>query len=175
MLMGVSQLAVPEASHVLSRAPHRLGRFCFLLGLVVAASAVAWGVTIQVLLPTGLGAALLGPIWEPASSLLPVIMLGMAAGGLEIGAAAGVRALGAAPRSLVAQLTTAGMYLVGGCVGAYVDGARGSCWGVAVATTVAALVWWYQLRCGIADHLKDRPDESPGVANLSGQPEGIPS
>ena len=175
MLMGVSQLAVPEASLVLSRAPRHLGRFCFLLGLVVAASAVAWGVTIQVLLPTGLGDALLGPIWEPASSLLPIVMLGMAAGGIEIGAAAGVRALGAAPRSLVAQLTTAGMYLAGGCVGAYVDGARGSCWGVAVATTVAALVWWYQLRCGIADHLKDRQNESPGVTNLSGQPEGIPS
>jgi O-antigen/teichoic acid export membrane protein len=175
MLMGVSQLAVPEASHVLSRAPRHLGRFCFLLGLVVAASALAWGVTILLLLPTGLGDALLGPIWRPASSLLPVVMLGMAAGGLEIGAAAGVRALGAAPRSLVAQLTTAGMYLVGGCAGAYVDGARGSCWGVAVATTVAAVVWWYQLRCGITDHLNERANESPGLTSLPGQPEGIPS
>ncbi len=175
MLMGVSQLAVPEAAHVLSRAPRRLGRFCFLLGLVVAATAVAWGVTILVLLPTGLGDALLGPIWQPASSLLPVVMLGFAAGGLEIGAAAGVRALGAAPRSLVAQLATAGMYLVGGCAGAYVDGARGSCWGVAVATTLAAVVWWYELRCGIADHLEELANQSPGLTSLSGQPEGIPS
>lgn len=171
MLMGVSQLAVPEASHVLSRAPHRLGRFCFLLGLVVAASAAMWGVTIQLLLPTGLGSALLGPIWEPASTLLPIVMIGMAAGGLEIGAAAGVRALGAAPRSLVAQLSTAGMYLTGGCVGAYLDGARGSCWGVAVATVLATFVWWYQLNRGLAEYL----NESPAVVSLSGEPERIPS
>ena len=156
---------------MLSRAPHRLGRFCFLLGLVVAASAAAWGVTIQLLLPTGLGSALLGPIWEPASTLLPVVMIGMAAGGLEIGAAAGVRALGAAPRSLVAQLATAGMYLTGGCVGAYIDGARGSCWGVAVATVLATFVWWYQLNRGLAEYL----NESPAVVSLSGQPERIPS
>ena len=131
--------------------------------------------TIQVLLPTGLGDALLGPIWVPAAALLPAVMIGMAIGGFEIGAAAGVRALGAAPRSLAAQMSGASMYLVGGCLGAYLDGARGSCWGVAIATTLATLVWWYQLRCGIADHVKDRPNESPGVTSLSGQPEGIPS
>ena len=175
MLMGVSQLAVPEASHVLGRAPERLARFCFTLGLVAASAAAAWGVTIRALLPTGLGEMLLGQIWVPAAALLPPVMIGMFMGGFEIGAAAGVRALGAAPRSLAAQMFGASTYLVGGCLGAYLDGARGSCWGVAIATTLATFVWWYQLRCGIADHLRDHPNESPGVTSLSGQPEGIAS
>ena len=171
MLSGVSQLAVPEASHVLSRAPERLERFCFWLGTVAATIAATWGLTVLVLLPTGLGGVVLGPIWVPAASLLPPVIILMILGSLEISAVAGVRALGAAPRSLRAQLANAGMYLVGGCLGAYLDGARGSCWGVALSTAVATLVWWYQLRCGLAEYLK----ESPGVVSLAGETEGVAS
>ncbi len=171
MLMGVSQLAVPEASHVLSRAPERLARFCFTLGLVAAVAAAGWGVTILALLPSGVGEALLGPIWHPAAALLPPVMIGMFMGGFEIGAAAGVRALGAAPRSLAAQMFGASTYLVGGCLGAYVDGARGSCWGVAIATTLAALVWWHHLRRGLAEYLH----QSPGLASRPEHPERIAS
>ncbi len=161
ILMGASQVAVPEASHVLTNAPRRLGRFCFGLGAVLAAAAAAWGAAILALLPTGLGNLLLGPIWVPASALLPPVILGFFMGGFEIAAAAGVRALGAAPRSLTAQLTNAGLYVVGGGVGAYVDGARGSCWGVAIATTIGALVWWVQLRRALNEFLTDSSGREP--------------
>ena len=167
ILMGASQVAVPEAAHVISRSPRRLMHFCLALGVVLASAAAAWGVTILLLLPTGLGELLLGSIWVPASALLPPVIIAFFMGGFEIAAVAGVRALGAAPRSLKAQLTAAVLYAMGGGVGAYVDGARGSAWGVALATTIGMLVWWVQLRRALDEHLtassdcnrqSDRPD-----------------
>ena len=170
ILMGASQVAVPEASHVIQRVPRRLIHFCLALGAVLASTAAVWGVTILLLLPTGLGELLLGSIWVPASALLPAVIIAFFMGGFEIAAAAGVRALGAARRSLKAQLTAAAFYVVCGSAGAYVDGARGSAWGVAVATTAGTLVWWVQLRRSLDEHLTaysgiatepDRPDRIP--------------
>lgn len=157
ILMGASQVAVPEAAQVLARSPQRLGRFCLVFGTVLAVAAAAWGLTVVALMPTGVGHLLLGSMWIPAATLLPPVILGMVAGGFEIAAAAGVRALGAARRSLRAQLTNAALYVVGGSLGAYLDGAWGSCWGVAIATGLGALVWWYQLRRALADHLTASP------------------
>ncbi|MBW9210784.1 hypothetical protein KV100_14080 [Mumia sp. zg.B21] len=156
VLMGLSQVAVPEATHVVRNRPDRLGTFCLVIGGAQAAAAALWGVAVLVLLPFGLGELLLADLWGPAGALLPIVVVGMVAGGLEIGAATGVRALGAARRSLSAQLVTSGLYVVGGSVGAIVDGARGSCLGVAAGTAVATGVWWIQLRRAIDDHLAGR-------------------
>jgi O-antigen/teichoic acid export membrane protein len=170
ILMGASQVAVPEASQVIRRAPRRLVHFCLALGAVLASTAAVWGVTIMLLLPTGLGELLLGEIWVPASALLPAVIVAFTMGGFEIAAAAGVRALGAAPRSLKAQLVNAGLYVVLGGVGAYVDGARGSAWGVAVATTTGTLVWWVQLRRALDEHVNEssgseaQPDRTDRIA-----------
>jgi O-antigen/teichoic acid export membrane protein len=153
VLMGASQVAVPEAGHVIRRAPRRLVRFCLALGAVLAAAAAGWGVVVLLLLPVGLGELLLGSIWVPASALLPAVIIAFSLGGFEIAAAAGVRALGAAPRSLRAQLTSAALYLVCGSAGAYLGGALGSAWGVTLATAAAALVWWGQLRRALDEHV----------------------
>lgn len=169
ILMGASQVAVPEAAHVLARAPRRLGTFCLGLGAVLAAAAAAWGLAIWLLLPTGLGELLLGPMWVPASALLLPVVIGMFMGGFEIAAAAGVRALGAAPRSLTAQLTNAALYVVGGGLGAYLGGALGSCWGVAIATTIGMVVWWVQLRRAVTEYLT----ALPGREGQPGSPDRI--
>lgn len=171
VLMGVSQVAVPEASHVLKRAPRKLARFCFGLGAVEAVAAAVWGVVILALLPLGLGDLLLGPkLWPQAAALLTPVNIGMALACFSTGAAAGVRALGAAPRSLRAQLISSVLYVLGGGLGAYYWGAAGSCWGVAIATTIAAFVWWAQLRRGLAEHLT-----ATGVGGAPGQPDRIPT
>jgi O-antigen/teichoic acid export membrane protein len=170
ILMGASQVAVPEASQVIRRAPRRLVHFCLALGGVLASTAAVWGVVILLLLPTGLGGLLLGDIWVPASALLPAVIVAFFMGGFEIAAAAGVRALGAARRSLKAQLTAAMLYVVLGGVGAYLDGARGSAWGVAVATTAGTIVWWVQLRRALDEHVnassgaESRPDRTDRIA-----------
>jgi hypothetical protein len=66
--------------------------------------------------------------------------------GLSSGAATGLRALGAARRSLRAQLITSTVYIVGGLTGAVMGGAVGSSWGVALGCMIGACGWWYQLR-----------------------------
>ncbi len=43
VLMGLSLVTVPEAARVLRQAPHRLGRFCLLLGGEQAVGALLWG------------------------------------------------------------------------------------------------------------------------------------
>jgi O-antigen/teichoic acid export membrane protein len=153
MLMGVSQVAVPEGVQVLAGGPARLRRYCFWVGACQAGAAAAWGALVLVVLPWGLGELLLGPLWQPAAALLPPVLIGMVLGAFEIGAAAGVRALGAARRSLAAQLTNAALYVSGGVAGAVVDGARGSCWGVAMATLLGALTWWWQLDKALGEHV----------------------
>jgi O-antigen/teichoic acid export membrane protein len=152
ILMGMSQVAVPEASRILRGAPERLGRFCFAFGTAQATSAAAWGVLILLLVPHHAGTDLLGPLWSPATALLPVVITGMCLGGFSVGAAAGVRALGAARRSLRAQLIQSVTYLVMGVGGAYVDGARGTCIGVALATGLGAAAYWFQLSRARAEH-----------------------
>jgi O-antigen/teichoic acid export membrane protein len=153
ILMGVSQVAVPEASHVLNTRPRMLRRFCLVLGAVQASAALLWGVAIMVLLSSGAGEALLGQLWSPARALLPAVMIHFTVLAFETGAAAGVRALGASRRSLRAQLSNAGLSVVFGTIGAKVDGASGMCWGVALGATLGAIIWWVQLRRALSAHL----------------------
>jgi hypothetical protein len=53
--------------------------------------------------------ALIGELWLPGEALLPLVMGGLVAAAFVVGAQAGLRALGAAPRSLAAQLTNAAL------------------------------------------------------------------
>jgi O-antigen/teichoic acid export membrane protein len=166
ILMGVSQVAVPEAVHVVHRAPRRLTRFCLYLGGAQALAAVAWGALMFLLVPRGLGQLLLGDLWVGAFALLLPVLLNMTIGCFESGAVSGVRALGASRHSLAAQLSNAGLYLVGGIGGAALDGARGSCWGVAAATAVATVIWWRRLRRALHEHLvrTPQPVSTPSAA-----------
>jgi len=50
-------------------------------------------------------------------------------------------------------LSNAFLYVLFGTAGAVVGGAAGTCWGVAVAATMGAVIWWVQLRRAIVDHL----------------------
>ena len=152
VLMGISQVAVPEASRVFHRASGHLVRFCLLLGGAQAAAAVAWGLILMTVFPLGPGPALLNELWIPTAQLLPAITLTVAAASFTTAATAGLRAMGVARRSLRAQLTASAAYAIGGAGGAIVGGALGSSWGVTIAQCLSALVWWHQLRSALADH-----------------------
>lgn len=153
LLMGLSLATVAEAARVLHRSPYRLRPLCLLLGVGQASAALAWGFALLLLLPDGAGLFILGSVWHSASLLiLPATLEAMSAG-LSTGAAAGLRALGAARRSLRSQLFTSAAYVTGGLVGATLGGALGSVWGVAFATTCGAAMWWVQLQAGLRDRL----------------------
>lgn len=167
LLYGLSLVTVAEGARVLRRMPERLLRFSLALGAVQSAAAVAWG-SVLLALPDGLGRSLLGALWDQSAPLVLPATLAVVGASWSTAAAAGVRALGAARRSLRAQLFASTAYLAGGLLGAGVDGARGSAWGVAAATLGSSTVWWAQLRRGLRDHLADldRTGVPSGVAAL---------
>ncbi|MCX4584933.1 hypothetical protein [Streptomyces sp. NBC_01481] len=150
VLMGLSLVTVAEAARVLRRAPHRLARFCLLLGGGQAAAALLWGAAL-LLVPDRAGELVLGGVWHSASELIVPATLGVAGAGLGTGAAAGLRALAAARRSLRCQLFASACYVGGGLGGAAVAGTIGSAWGVAAATVCASAVWWLQLRSALRE------------------------
>ncbi|WP_210592364.1 hypothetical protein [Streptomyces sp. GESEQ-35] len=150
VLMGLSLVTVPEAARVLRQAPQRLARFCLLLSGGLASAALLWGVAL-LLVPDRAGEFVLGDVWRSASELIVPAALGVAGSGLGIGAAAGLRALAAARRSLRAQLFASACYVGGGLGGAVAAGAIGSAWGVAAATVSSSAVWWLQLRSALRE------------------------
>ncbi|WP_435881338.1 hypothetical protein [Streptomyces bobili] len=150
VLMGLSLVTVAEAARVLRRAPHRLARFCLVLGAGQAVAALLWGAAL-LLVPGRLGELVLGDVWDSASALIVPAALGVAGAGLGTGAAAGLRALGAARRSLRSQLFASACYVGGGLGGAAVAGTAGSAWGVAGATVCSSAVWWLHLRSALRE------------------------
>ncbi|MFJ9736971.1 hypothetical protein [Streptomyces sp. NPDC101166] len=154
VLMGLSLVTVPEAARVLRQAPGRLGGFCLLLGGGQAVAALLWGGAL-LLAPDRLGALALGGVWPSASQLIVPITLGVAGASLGTGAAAGLRALAAARRSLRCQLFASVGYVGGGLGGAAVAGAVGSAWGVAGATVCGSAVWWLHLRSALREHRQE--------------------
>lgn len=159
VLMGLSLVTVPEAARVLRRAPQRLGTFCLLLGGGQAVAALLWGGAL-LLMPDRLGELVLGSVWQSAAELIVPITLGVAGAGLGTGAAAGLRALAAARRSLRCQLFASACYVTCGLGGAAVAGTVGSAWGVAAATVSGSAVWWLQLRSALRE---DRHNRIPEV------------
>jgi glycosyltransferase involved in cell wall biosynthesis len=178
VLMGLSLVNVAEAARVLRRAPHRLRRFCLLLGGGQAVAAMGWGLVLLLVVPDRLGEVVLGSVWLPASALIvpvTVEIMGAAAG---TGAAAGLRALGAARRSMRAQLVASAAYVTGGLVGAAVNGALGSSWGVGTASVVGATVWWIQLHAALRERASrsaaDPDPENEGRPRDEGAVSGAP-
>ncbi|MGW2720047.1 hypothetical protein [Streptomyces sp. NPDC001492] len=150
VLMGLSLVTVPEAARVLRQAPHRLGAFCLRLGGGQAGAALLWGGAL-LLMPDRLGDLVLGDVWRSSSHLILAITFSVAGAGLGTGAAAGLRALGAARRSLRCQLFASVCYVGGGLGGAALAGTVGSAWGVAAATLSGSAVWWLQLRSALRE------------------------
>ncbi|MFD9791136.1 hypothetical protein ACFWXK_09305 [Streptomyces sp. NPDC059070] len=151
VLMGLSLVTVPEAARVLRQAPHRLGSFCLMLGGGQAAAALLWGGALLVM-PDRLGELALGSVWHASSHLVLPVTLAVAGAGLGTGAAAGLRALGAARLSLRCQLIASVCYVSGGLGGAALAGTAGSAWGVATATVGSSAVWWLHLRGALRAH-----------------------
>ncbi|MFL6126880.1 hypothetical protein [Actinophytocola sp.] len=164
LLMGVSLFAVPEAARVLRRAPHRLGKFCLLLGGAQGAAAASWGLVLLFVVPDSLGRLLLDEVWAPASHLILPVTLSVTAAGVVAGATAGLRALGAARRSLRVQLVVSAGYLGFGLAGAALGGAVGMSWGSTTAMWLGAGLWWWQLRAALRDHL---PVSEPELVEVS--------
>jgi hypothetical protein len=125
--------------------------FCLLLGGGEAFAVSLGGLALLFLLPAEVGQAILGSVWQPASALIVPTTLAVMGGGLMDGPTAGLRALGAARRSLRAKLISAAAYVSCGLAGAALGGAAGSVWGVAAAIYFAVGVLWWQLLAAMGE------------------------
>jgi O-antigen/teichoic acid export membrane protein len=152
VLSGVSQVAVPEASRVFNENSRRLAHFCAVLGGAQAVAALAWGGMLLLILPLGLGHLLLDEVWMPASGLIVPVTLYVCAMSFLNAVTAGLRATGAARRSLRARLTNSSAYLLLGVSGAILFGVKGASWGAVLAASLGVLVSALHLRAALADH-----------------------
>jgi O-antigen/teichoic acid export membrane protein len=163
IFMGVSLVTVPEAARALRKSARHLWRYCILVGIALTVAAFSWGVVLEVALPRGLGALLLHEgKWEAAYGIVPWMVLSMMGATAVAGATAGLRALGAAKRSMRVNLIATATYVVLGVVGAAVHGTYGSVEGTALATWVAAVLYWRQLRLGLREHRSSVTVSAPG-------------
>jgi O-antigen/teichoic acid export membrane protein len=153
LLMGLIISTIPEAARILRTSPHKLMRFCLVLGIAQATVALLWGMTLLFVLPDETGLYVLGPIWPAASALILPATLALVNSSLQTSAAVGLRALGASRRSMLMQLSGSLAYVAFGIAGAAVAGAVGSAWGIATATLLSVCGWWWQLRNGMRDHM----------------------
>jgi O-antigen/teichoic acid export membrane protein len=151
LLMGMSLVSVPEASRVLQRDRSRLPGFCLFLGSAQAVAALLWGLSLLLLVPRSVLVSLLGAIGPAAVPLVLPATLAITFASFGAGATTGLRALGAARRSLRAQNAFSAAYIVCTLTGAALDGALGSSWGAAVACLAGSVIWWTQLRAAAAE------------------------
>jgi O-antigen/teichoic acid export membrane protein len=166
LLMGLSLVTVAEGARVLRRSPHRLRLFCILLGAAQASAAALWGLTLLFAVPDSFGRFVLGALWNDSSRLILPVTLAVVGASFTSGASAGLRALGAARRSLRSQLIASAAYVTFGLTGAAMGGALGSAWGVALATLTGSGVWWLQLHIALREY-HARPPEVPELIHFS--------
>jgi O-antigen/teichoic acid export membrane protein len=160
LFLGMGLVLLPEAARIVVRAPQHLSRFCMLISAGLAAASLTWGVVLLVVVPRGLGAWLLGPIWRPAYPLVLPTMLFVMGQAVASGGGTGLHALGAARRSLRVAIVSAVLLVACALAGAVEGGVTGTMRGAAVAAWLGALLAWWQLRAAIresdqvpADHL----------------------
>lgn len=145
LLMGIGQVAVPEAARALSRGGHALWRLCAVLSGGLSAIAVSWGVVILVVFPFGIGELALGTVWPEARGLVLGVIVSAAAGCLYVGPSAGLRALGRADQTMQCQLIATSLFVGCAAVGGVFWGAQGVVWGSAIAAVAGVWVWWNRL------------------------------
>jgi O-antigen/teichoic acid export membrane protein len=145
IIMGIGSLmAIPEAARLARTDLARLRRFVVALAVLLGTASVLWGLVIGAL-PDRLGERLLGATWQPAAALLLPITAMVALLGVWSAAWTGLRAMGAARRSLRAQLLGAAAFLIGALAGGAIGGAAGAAWGSAAGNLAACAIWWWQL------------------------------
>jgi hypothetical protein len=106
------------------------------MGLVGA----VWG-TVLVLLPEGVGRALLADNWPAANALLPLLAIAATGRGVTAGFAGGLRALGEVRDILSIRVVIAPVSVLAGVGGAVLFGASGAAAAFALTTVLSAALY----------------------------------
>jgi hypothetical protein len=148
---GIWLFSVPMQVKTLKQRPDRFVPISVVLSAVLAIAALICGGAI-LLLPNAVGRELLGASWPIGRDVVPPLTVALAGLGLIMGATSGLRALGAAKRSLRVRIIMSVAVVAGGLTGAGYAGAYGAAAGRAIALLAAAGLWWWQLIVSVREH-----------------------
>jgi O-antigen/teichoic acid export membrane protein len=151
LVQGIGVVAVPEAARALAAGRSRFLRVAAGFSLAVAFGALLWGITVT-LLPGSWGTALVGDGWLVASALAVPLSLVQVLYGANTGPAVGLRAMGAAKRSMWTRMATSSLTVIFSVGGAATAGVQGAVWGLVVAAALNAGLWYVQFRNVIAQY-----------------------
>ncbi|WP_405057709.1 hypothetical protein OG474_33945 [Kribbella sp. NBC_01505] len=163
LLMGVGQVAVPEAARALGRSDRALWKLCAALSGGLASMALAWGVVILVIFPLGVGELVLGSVWPGAEALVLGVIVSATAGCMQVGPSAGLRALGRADQTMQVQVIVTSLFVGLAALGGVFWHAEGVVWGSACASVAGAALWWQRLAKARRQHVAAAAVESAAV------------
>jgi O-antigen/teichoic acid export membrane protein len=145
LAVGMYTFALPEFSRRRASLSVRgWMRGALALSLLVTLSAVAWGVLFLVL-PDGVGGALLGDSWANTRSILVAAIVSQAGATIVIGPSTMLYAMDRARVTVQVHAVLAALILGCGVGGVYLGGADGAAWGFALAFWTVAPAWWLLL------------------------------
>ncbi|MFE1308907.1 hypothetical protein [Streptomyces sp. NPDC058755] len=145
ILMAAAVVLLPEFVRNAHFSVDVLTRNARLASWALFGVSVVWGL-VCLATPASIGQRLLGQNWPGMRSVLPQIAVMMCGAGASVGATLGLRAVGAARRSLRARLSIIPVTIVGGLLGASLWSAAGAAMGFAVASVTGAVIWWRHFR-----------------------------
>ena len=151
LIAGTSLFAIPAGVRSLEETPHLFQRRIRSIAVALGSIALVWGAVIASL-PDRWGTAVLSASWAGAHAIIVPLTAWMIGVCVAIGPHYGLRALGAARRSLRARLIVTPLALGAPAVGALLGDALGAALGLAIVGWAEAAVWWTQFSRGTADH-----------------------
>ena len=116
-------------------------RAAFAISGTVAVVGLSWGV-VFLLVPDGVGHALLGATWSDTSANLVPTIVGQLGSTLGVGPAALLYAMGRARVTLLIHTVYAPLVFACGIGGVLLAGGPGAAWGFAVAFWSVLPLWW---------------------------------
>lgn len=138
---GLMTFAVPELARRRARTTPRQWTLAMLgVSGLVGVTGVLWG-SLFLLLPDGVGHSLLGASWAGTRDVLVPIIVGQAGAALSVGPAAVLYATEGAKVTIRLHAVYAVLLIGLSTIGAVLDGAVGTAWGMAAAFLLTGPFW----------------------------------
>lgn len=149
LFIAFGSVSVPEGAAILrEHGPRRVMPFAIGLTLLVSSMALVYGVLLE-LMPSELGAFLLGETWDSAQTVILPLSVGYLGAATAVGGAIGLRVLADARTSLRARTIDTLAMSIGGVSGAALAGAVGAATGMAIGAWFGSTVIWLSFRASV--------------------------
>lgn len=137
---GLVGVAVPEFARRRDQ-PRTVERLAFVVGAILASTALVWVLLLVLFLPAGAGGWLFGDTWVLAEPLLWLAGLTTAAELFGVGIVVGIRAIGSGKEGLAARIVVGLVSVAAGAVGAHLDDARGVMIALVATSPIRMWIW----------------------------------